>query len=114
MTVSPVWADGLFPDAEVKMQYMTNCAECHGRKGRGSTEGPSLRDSEVIRKIDDKLLYKAISDGVSEKEKRHPASEFEGEMPGFTDDLTKEEIKSLTSLMRKWNKQQRGNSNGNE
>ena len=101
---SLVWAAGLFPDAGVKLLYMTHCAECHDRRGRGGAEGPSLKQNELIIKMDDKTLIKIISDGVLKKEKRHPVSEFAGEMKGFSDTLSKEEIRSLTDLMRQWNR----------
>ena len=100
----PVWAAGLFPDAGVKLLYMTNCAECHGRSGGGSAEGPSLKQSEIVTKMDDEVVISIISEGVPKKEKRHPVSEFEGEMMGFSDTLSKEEIRSLADLMHQWNR----------
>ena len=104
IVATDVWATGLFPDGGVKLLYMTNCAECHGRSGRGSAEGPSLKQNELITKMADKTVTSIISDGVSEKEKRHPVSEFAEEMMGFSDTLSIEEIRSLTGLMRQWNR----------
>ena len=100
----PVWAAGLFPDKEVKLNYMTHCAECHGRRGRGGAEGPSLKQNELITKMADKTVTSIISDGVPEKEKRHPVTEFAEEMKGFSKNLSIEEIKSLTDLIRQWNR----------
>jgi hypothetical protein len=42
--------------------------------------------------------------GVPKNEKRHPASEFAGDMKGFSKTLSIEEIRSLADLMRQWNR----------
>ena len=103
MTAVTVRAEPLFPDADVKLLYMTNCAECHGRRGRGGADGPSLKQNDLIIEMDEETLFKTISAGVLKKEKRHPASEFAEPMKGFAKSLAKEEIELLKNLMRQWN-----------
>ena len=94
----------LFPNADVKLLYMTNCAECHDRRGRGGADGPSVKQNELIIKMDNKTLTDTISKGVPKNEKRHPVSEFAAEMKGFSKTLSTEEIRSLTDLIRQWNR----------
>ena len=99
-----VWASELFPDKSVKLTYNMYCAECHGRKAEGSTEGPPLVNVEFLKKDENKIIEKIIKVGVDEGAKRFNKSEMVATMPGFLEDLTKEEINKLTRLIKSWNK----------
>ncbi len=97
-------AGGLFPDGQVKMLYVTNCAECHGAKGRGSEEGPSLHDNEYVKKRATGEIAKLIVDGIPEDKKRYPETEFASPMGGYGENLAPEEIQKLAELMKSWSR----------
>lgn len=97
-------AEELFKDKSVKMTYILNCAECHGRRAEGSMEGPGLVNIEYLKKIKREVITKIIVAGVGKEQRRFAPDQIEAEMPGFSGDLTKEEIESLTRLIKSWNK----------
>lgn len=93
----------IFPDKELKMAYMTYCAECHGRTAKGGYTGPKLRKSGFLKKLDSESIAKIISDGVSKKATRFQPGEYEEGMAGFSKNLSPDEINKLTALMKQWN-----------
>lgn len=97
-------AGGAFPNAGVKMTYMTGCAECHGRRGGGSEEGPPLEDVKFLKESSKEKIMDLISAGIPDNKKRFPKSQFPAGMPGFKEDLSKEEIIFLTDLIIAWNR----------
>lgn len=103
LLVTAVSAGELFPDKGVKMIYTMYCAECHGGKAEGSTEGPPLIKIDFLKSKDIKSIEKIINTGVDEKAKRFNEEEMAAIMPGFSEDLTKEEIEKLTRLVKSWN-----------
>lgn len=94
-------AKKLFPSPQVKMIYVTNCAECHGAKGRGSEEGPSLHYNEFIKKSSPDVIKKILVEGISEDKKRY--KEFAAGMESYKENLSREDIQNLAALMKSWN-----------
>lgn len=78
-----------------KILYEQNCARCHGADGRGQTSlgelygVPDLTDAKRQRRASDKTLANKITRG-------------RGGMPSFAKKLSKEEINSLVSYVRKF------------
>jgi mono/diheme cytochrome c family protein len=72
--------------------YITNCARCHGADGAGQTtlgkklEAPNLRES--AREMSTGKITRIITNGKSE-------------MPSFKKKLSKAQISSLASYIRK-------------
>ena len=102
--VSVVWADVTFPDNGIELTYNMYCAECHGSNAEGTTEGSPLANVEFLKKSESKLIEIIIKVGVDEEAKRFSENEMAATMPGFSEDLTKEEIDKLTQLIKSWNK----------
>ncbi len=99
----PAVADaGMFPNNEIKFLYVNNCGECHGAKGRGSEEGPSLHDNELVKKSATGEIAKILVDGIPEEKKRYPETEFAPPMDGYGENLSPEEIQKLAELMKSW------------
>lgn len=96
-----VSAAGIFPDKSIRMIYTNACAECHGRKAKGGGDAPSLRSNDFIRKSDIKIIKEVIVKGVTTGNSRYPGKYEEG-MPA-TRNITGEEVKKLSELMKKWN-----------
>lgn len=97
-----VSAAEIFPDKSIKMLYTNACAECHGRRAKGGGDGPSLRNNDFIRQSDVKIINEVIAKGVSKNKTRYPEKYEEG-MPA-TKNITEEEVKKLSELMKSWNK----------
>ena len=81
--------------AAVRMNFVKNCAVCHGEKaegGRVEIEGrklkvPNLREGHALHHPDEELV-KQITEG-------------DDEMPAFKDKLNVEEINELVRFIRK-------------
>lgn len=84
------------------MIYLNACAECHGRKAKGGGDAPSLRNNDFIRKYDVGIITAMILKGVSKEKTRYPDKYEEG-MPAINN-ISEEEIKRLSELIKKWNK----------
>lgn len=84
-TAEPAFAilsfPGGFPSAELGQPlYQTHCAECHGEDGNGVIpEARNFGDVDFMRGETPAMFYAAITEG-------------RGEMPGFKDTLTSDEI----------------------
>ena len=99
--VSGAWASSLFPNKSVKMLYINFCAECHGRKGHGTEEGPDLRNNDAIKKSNADKIIGQIKKGIQNTNSRYLGKYKEG-MPA-SENLTDEETKTLAGLLKKWN-----------
>lgn len=102
--IAQAWGADMFPDKAVKMTYVLNCAECHGRMAEGSTEGPALVNVDFLKESSVERISEIISKGAMGKDKRFAASQMEAEMPGFSEDLSKDDIGALAALVKSWNK----------
>ena len=102
--VSSVLAEEMFPDNGIELTYNMYCAECHGSNAEGTTEGSPLVNVEFLKKSERKIIEKILKVGVEEGSKRFSKSELAATMPGFSEDLTNEEIDKLTQLIKSWNK----------
>jgi mono/diheme cytochrome c family protein len=73
--------------------YIKQCAECHGRDGRGKTfrgkhtHARDLTDAEWQDQVSDERIYNSISKG-------------KGKMPGFAKQLSDAQIESLVTFVR--------------
>ena len=92
----------IFPNKNIKMIYLNACAECHGRNAKGGGDAPSLRNNDFIRKYDVRTINEMLLKGVSKEKTRYPEKYEEG-MPA-TKNITEEETKILSELIKKWNK----------
>ena len=77
---------------DAKSNYDTKCAVCHAKDGSGKTpmgKKMGLRDlrSKAVQKIPDKEIYDIIAKG-------------KGAMPGYADQLSKEEMEGLVKFIR--------------
>jgi cytochrome c553 len=88
--------------ADVKENWETHCAKCHGSDGTGKTKmGQKLKvkdytDPKVQEKLKDEEMIKIIKEGKKEGDKTL--------MKGYTDELSDAEIKALVEYIRKFKK----------
>ena len=84
--------------ADAKERYEKDCAKCHGSDGKGDTKmGKKLgakdyTDAKVQAEVTDDAAFKAIKDGLKDKEGKALMKPIEG--------ATDEEIKGLVAYMR--------------
>ena len=82
----------------VKVNFNTKCAGCHGKTGKGDTKmGQKLgvrdyTDAKVQAKVKDEEMFKAIKEGLKKDGKVA--------MKPYGDKLTEEEIKALVVYFR--------------
>ena len=87
---------------DAKENYDKACAKCHGKEGKGDTKmGQKLgikdySDAKVQADLKDDAAFKAIKDGVKEKEGKVVMKPAEG--------LSDDEIKALVAHMRTFKK----------
>lgn len=79
--------------AEAQSTFKLQCSSCHGKDGTGDTTvGKSLNAADLrakdIQKKSDAELAQVIADG-------------RGNMPSFSDGLTKDQIRALVAYIRK-------------
>jgi cytochrome c553 len=88
--------------ADAKAQYEKDCAKCHGEDGKGETKmgkkmgAKDYTDPKVQAELKDEAAFKAIKEGLKDKEGKVIMKPSEG----FSDD----EIKGLVAYMRKFKK----------
>jgi len=88
--------------ADVKENWGTHCAKCHGTDGAGKTRmGEKLKvkdytDAKVQAEMKDEEMIKAIKEGVKQGEST--------KMKAFGDLLSDDEIKGLVKLIRGFKK----------
>lgn len=85
------------------MVFMIHCAECHGRKGEGSDQGPALRGSGYLKKIGKEAMIQIIADGVA-PDKRRLKGKFPEKMPKYADEFSKQDMDALATVIESWNK----------
>jgi cytochrome c553 len=88
--------------ADAKATYEKDCAKCHGADGKGETKmGKKLNakdytDAKVQDELKDGAAFKAIKEGLKDKDGKKLMSPAEG--------LSDDEIKGLVAYMRKFKK----------
>jgi cytochrome c553 len=90
------------PAAETKEIYEKSCAKCHGVDGKGQTKMgqkygiKDYTDAKVQADLKDDAAFKAIKEGVKDKEGKTIMKPAE--------DLSDTEIKALVAYMRAFKK----------
>ncbi len=88
--------------ADAKALYEKDCAKCHGPDGKGDTKmgkkmnAKDYTDPKVQDEMKDEAAFKAIKDGLKDKEGKVLMKPAEG--------MSDEEIKGLVAYMRKFKK----------
>ena len=88
--------------ADAKATYEKVCAKCHGADGKGQTKmGQKLgvkdyTDAKVQAETKDDAAFKAIKEGIKDKEGKTLMKPAEG--------LSEDEIKALVAYMRTFKK----------
>lgn len=88
--------------ADAKETYEKDCAKCHGADGKGQTKmGQKLgakdyTDAAVQAEMKDDVAFKAIKEGLKDKEDKTLMKPSEG--------LSDDEIKALVAYMRTFKK----------
>jgi len=87
---------------DAKENYDKSCAKCHGKEGKGDTKmGQKLgikdyTDAKVQAEMKDDAAFKAIKEGVKDKDGKVVMKPTEG--------LSDDDIKALVALMRTFKK----------
>jgi cytochrome c553 len=88
--------------ADAKTTYHKECAKCHGADGKGQTfmgkrlKAKDYTDPKVQKELTDEAAFKAIKEGLKDKEGKQLMRPAEG--------LSDAEIKDLVAYMRKFKK----------
>ena len=88
--------------ADGKALYDKSCAKCHGQDGKGETKMgkkygcKDYTDAKVQTELKDEAAFKAIKEGLKDKEGKVVMKPSEG--------LSDDEIKGLVAYMRKFKK----------
>ena len=88
--------------ADAKALYGKDCAKCHGEDGKGETKmGKKLgakdyTDAKVQAEMKDEAAFKAIKDGLKDKDGKVLMKPAEG--------LSDEDVKGLVAYMRTFKK----------
>jgi len=88
--------------ADAKALYEKDCAKCHGADGKGDTKmgkkmnAKDYTDAKVQAELKDEAAFKAIKDGLKDKEGKVLMKPAEG--------TSDEDIKGLVAYMRKFKK----------
>ena len=88
--------------ADAKENWEKHCAKCHGPDGKGDTKmgkkagAKDYTDPKVQAAVTDEAAFKAIKEGLKDKEGKVAMKPVEN--------LTDEEIKALVAHMRKFKK----------
>ena len=88
--------------ADVAALYEKNCVKCHGADGKGETKmgkkvgAKDLTDAKLQAELKDEAAFKAIKEGLKDKEGKVQMKPIEG--------ATDEEIKALVGHVRTFKK----------
>lgn len=88
--------------ADAKANYDKSCAKCHGADGKGQTKMgqklgiKDLTDTKVQEGFTDEAAFKAIKEGLKDKEGKTQMKAAEG--------LTDDDIKALVKQVRSFKK----------
>lgn len=88
--------------ADAKENWDKSCAKCHGADGKGQTKMgqklgiKDLTDADVQSKLTDDAAFKAIKEGVTDKDGKVVMKPTEG--------LSDDEIKALVAQVRSFKK----------
>ena len=88
--------------ADAKALYEKECAKCHGTDGKGDTKtgkkpgAKDYTDAKVQADLKDDAAFKAVKEGLKDKEDKTLMRPIEG--------ATDDEIKGLVSYMRTFKK----------
>jgi cytochrome c6 len=88
--------------ADVAALYEKHCVKCHGADGKGETKmgkkvgAKDLTDAKLQAELKDDQAFKAIKEGLKDKEGKIQMKPIEG--------ATDEEIKSLVGFVRTFKK----------
>ncbi len=88
--------------ADAKALYEKDCTKCHGADGKGDTKmgkkmnAKDYTDPKVQDELKDDAAFKAIKDGLKDKEGKVLMKPAEG--------MSDEDIKGLVAYMRKFKK----------
>lgn len=88
----------LTPAADAEENWDKQCAECHGKEGKGDTKMlqkvgvKDYTDAKVQGEMEDEAAFKAIKEGVKDKDGRTLMKPGEG--------LSDDDIKALVKLVR--------------
>ena len=89
-------------DKKTERTWKAKCASCHGADGKAATDQgkklsiPDYTSAEVQKSKTDDQLKSAISNGIK--------NDKGGEMEGYKDKLSGEEIENLVKLVRSFGK----------
>jgi mono/diheme cytochrome c family protein len=103
MTIAVLGAAALSASAaDAKAIYAKDCAKCHGEDGKGETKmgkkmgAKDYTDPKVQSELKDDAAFKAIKEGLKDKEGKVLMKPSEG--------LSDEDIKALVAYMRTFKK----------
>jgi mono/diheme cytochrome c family protein len=102
LLVTGLAVNGLAGEAKIKELYEKECAKCHGSDGKGDTKmGKKLgckdyTDPKVKAEMKDAEAFKAIKEGLKDKNGRTLMKPLEGVSDG--------DIKALVAYMRSFKK----------
>jgi cytochrome c6 len=91
-----------FAAADAKAVYEKECSKCHGPDGKGDTKmgkkmgAKDYTDAKVQAELKDEAAFKAIKEGLKDKEDKTLMKPLEG--------ASDAEIKSLVAYMRAFKK----------
>jgi len=78
-----------------KQTFSANCAQCHGKDGRGGGSAPTLYSSEFLKSTTDAQISALIAGGVSGTEMPAWSLDYGGT---FTDEQVRQVVTYLRSL----------------
>ena len=78
-----------------RQTFSANCAQCHGKDGRGGGSAPTLYSSEFLKSTSDAQIFALVAGGVSGTEMPAWSLDYGGT---FTDEQVRQVVTYLRSL----------------